>query len=112
MTTAPEPSSTGPVTPGGLWTLSERFLKAYSGTVFKIETHPAQGMREPDVLYLTPESETDDVGSREVVEITPSPSGIWSGAIDSPQLFMARVGTEEEVLETLLNCLQSMSTGS
>ncbi len=113
MTTPSNPATPGAVTPSGLWTPSERFLEAYSGTVFKIEPHPARDLWAPDILHLTPESETGDIGSRELVEISPSPSGIWSGAIDSPQLFLARVGTEDEVLETLLNCLQSnMNTGS
>lgn len=107
MTKSSEPATPGPVTPSGLWTLSEGFLKAYSGTVFKVEPHPAEDLWGPDILHLATDSDTGDVASRECIEINPSPSGIWYGAIDSPKLFLARVGTEDEVLETLLNCLQS-----
>jgi len=113
MTQPTDPAIPAPGAPGALWPLTERFIEAYAGVVETIEPHLPQDLFAADVLHLAHDANVGATATPATLEINPSPIGIWCGAIDSQQLFLARIGTEDEVLEALLNCLQPKSkTGS
>ncbi len=109
MSSQTSPNTSTPEIPPGLWELTEQFIAAYQGSFLKVTPHTPGHLTSPDVLCLSPSAQAQAKGEDETIEIGPSGYGRWVVSIDASQMFFARTGAKDEVLHSLLTCLQTGS---